>query len=72
MVGCLPVGPPHDHLLVVGGIASVHDVARRLGAELTLVKTAAAQTMLSQPMHTRGSSMSPITGTVTVPVWHAR
>ena len=33
------------HLLVVGGIASVHDIARRLGAELTLVKTDAAQTM---------------------------
>ena len=29
----------------VGGIASVHDIARRLGAELTLVKTDAAQTM---------------------------
>ncbi len=34
------------HLLVVGGIATVHDVARRLGAALTLVKTGAAQTML--------------------------
>ena len=38
------------HLLVVGGIATVHGIARRLGAELTLVKTGAAQTML-HPEH---------------------
>ena len=41
------------HLLVVGGIASVHEIARRLGAELTLVKTAAAQTMLAADAYTR-------------------
>ena len=41
------------HLLVVGGIASVHEVARRLGAELTLVKTGAAQTMLAPDAYAR-------------------
>jgi argininosuccinate lyase len=41
------------HLLVVGGIAAVHDVARRLGAELTLVKTSAAQTMLAADAYAR-------------------
>ena len=41
------------HLLVVGGISSVHDIARRLGAELTLVKTAAAQTMLAPDAYVR-------------------
>jgi biotin carboxylase len=41
------------HLLVVGGIASVHDIARRLGAELTLVKTGPAQTMLAPDAYTR-------------------
>ncbi|RDH78076.1 ATP-grasp domain-containing protein [Mycolicibacterium moriokaense] len=40
-------------LLVVGGIASVHDIARRLGAELTLVKTSAAQTMLAPDAYAR-------------------
>lgn len=35
------------HLLVVGGIATVHEAARRHGAELTLVKTSATQTMLA-------------------------
>ena len=41
------------HLLVVGGIASVHEIARRLGAELTLVKTGPAQTMLAPDAYTR-------------------
>jgi biotin carboxylase len=41
------------HLLVVGGIASVHDIARRLGAELTLVKTDVAQTMLAPDAYAR-------------------
>jgi argininosuccinate lyase len=41
------------HLLVVGGISSVHDIARRLGAELTLVKTDPAQTMLASDAYTR-------------------
>ena len=41
------------HLLVVGGIASVHEIARRLGAELTLVKTGPAQTMLAKDAYTR-------------------
>jgi biotin carboxylase len=41
------------HLLVVGGIASVHDIAHRLGPELTLVKTAPAQTMLASDAYTR-------------------
>lgn len=41
------------HLLVVGGIASVHNIARRLGAELTLVKTAAGQTMLASDAYAR-------------------
>ena len=41
------------HLLVVGGIASVHGIARRLGAELTLVKTAPTQTMLPTDAYTR-------------------
>jgi biotin carboxylase len=41
------------HLLVVGGIASVHEVARRLGAELTLVKTGVAQTMLAPNAYAR-------------------
>lgn len=40
-------------LLVVGGISSVHDIARRLGAELTLVKTTAAQTMLEPEAYER-------------------
>lgn len=40
------------HLLVVGGISAVHEVARRLGAELTLVKTG-AQTMLSADEYVR-------------------
>jgi argininosuccinate lyase len=39
--------------LVVGGIASVHDIARRLGAELTLVKTDEAQTMLAPDAYVR-------------------
>jgi argininosuccinate lyase len=41
------------HLLVVGGIAAVHEVARRLGAELTLIKTGAAQTMLAPDAYVR-------------------
>ena len=41
------------HLLVVGGIAAVHEVARGLGAELTLVKTGRAQTMLASDAYTR-------------------
>jgi biotin carboxylase len=41
------------HLLVVGGIASVHEIAHRLGAELTLVKTDAAQTMLAPDAYAR-------------------
>ena len=41
------------HLLVVGGIATVQDVARRLGAALTLVKTGAAQTMLPSEAYVR-------------------
>ncbi len=41
------------HLLVVGGIASVHDIARRLGAELTLVKTGPTQTMLASDAYSR-------------------
>ena len=41
------------HLLVVGGIAAVHGIARRLGAELTLVKTAPTQTMLDSDAYTR-------------------
>ena len=41
------------HLLVVGGIASVHEIARRLGAELTLVKTGASQTMLAPDAYAR-------------------
>src|ERR1700757_2786371 len=41
------------HLLVVGGISAVHEVARRLGAELTLVKTGAAQTMLPSHAYAR-------------------
>jgi biotin carboxylase len=41
------------HLLVVGGIATVHDIARRHGAELTLVKTAPTQTMLESDAYTR-------------------
>jgi biotin carboxylase len=41
------------HLLVVGGIASVHDIARRFGAELTLVKTDTAQTMLGPDAYAR-------------------
>ena len=41
------------HLLVVGGISSVHDIARQLGAELTLVKTDAAQTMLDPESYVR-------------------
>ncbi len=41
------------HLLVVGGIASVHGTARQLGAELTLIKTGTAQTMLAVGAYTR-------------------
>jgi biotin carboxylase len=41
------------HLLVVGGIATVHEIARRLGAELTLVNTAPTQTMLASDAYTR-------------------
>jgi argininosuccinate lyase len=41
------------HLLVVGGIASVHEIAHRFGAELTLVKTDAAQTMLAPDAYAR-------------------
>ena len=41
------------HLLVVGGISSVHEIAHRLGAELTLVKTAASQTMLAADAYAR-------------------
>jgi biotin carboxylase len=41
------------HLLVVGGIATVHEVARRHGAELTLVKTGTAQTMLASDAYAR-------------------
>lgn len=41
------------HLLVVGGISSVHEIAHRLGAELTLVKTDANQTMLAAEVYTR-------------------
>jgi argininosuccinate lyase len=41
------------HLLVVGGISSVHEIARRLGAELTLVKTGVAQTMLASDAYAR-------------------
>jgi biotin carboxylase len=41
------------HLLVVGGISAVHEIARRLGAELTLVKTGAAQTMLAPDAYVR-------------------
>ncbi|MEO3756847.1 hypothetical protein ABGB19_00945 [Mycobacterium sp. B14F4] len=41
------------HLLVVGGIAAVHAVARRRGAELTLIKTGATQTMLAPDAYTR-------------------
>ena len=41
------------HLLVVGGIAAVHEVARGLGAELTLVKTGVAQTMLAPDAYAR-------------------
>jgi argininosuccinate lyase len=41
------------HLLVVGGIASVHGIARRFGAQLTLVKTDAAQTMLAPEQYVR-------------------
>jgi biotin carboxylase len=42
-----------SHLLVVGGISSVHEVARRLGAELTLVKTGVSQTMLAPNAYAR-------------------
>ena len=49
------------HLLVVGGISSVHEIARRLGAELTLVKTEWRK-QCSHPTHMHGSSMSQITG----------
>lgn len=42
-----------SRLLVVGGISSVHGIARRLGAELTLVKTAASQTMLDSDEYAR-------------------
>jgi argininosuccinate lyase len=41
------------HLLVIGGISSVHGIARGLGAELTLVKTADAQTMLAPEAYAR-------------------
>jgi len=41
------------HLLVVGGISAVHEIAHRLGAELTLVKTAASQTMLAADAYAR-------------------
>ena len=41
------------HLLVVGGICVVHEIARRLGAELTLVKTSVAQTMLAPDAYAR-------------------
>src|SRR5215207_235741 len=41
------------HLLVVGGIASVHEIAHRLGAELTLVKTGVSQTMLAPDSYAR-------------------
>ena len=41
------------HLLVVGGISAVHEIARRLGAELTLVKTDVAQTMLAADAYAR-------------------
>jgi biotin carboxylase len=41
------------HLLVVGGISAVHEIARRLGAELTLVKTGVAQTMLAPDAYAR-------------------
>jgi argininosuccinate lyase len=41
------------HFLVVGGIATVHDIARRHGAALTLVKTSASQTMLDPAAYTR-------------------
>src|SRR6478609_8472723 len=41
------------HVLVVGGISSVHEIAHRLGAELTLVKTAASQTMLAADAYAR-------------------
>lgn len=40
-------------LLVVGGISSVHAIARRLGAELTLVKTSTSQTMLESDAYAR-------------------
>jgi biotin carboxylase len=40
------------HLLVVGGISTVHEIARRLGAELTLVKTG-AHTMLAPDAYSR-------------------
>lgn len=41
------------HLLVIGGISSVHGIAHGLGAELTLVKTAGAQTMLAPDAYAR-------------------
>jgi biotin carboxylase len=50
------------HLLVVGGIASVHEVARRHGAELTLVKTGAAQTMLAPDGYARIIDVSEFEG----------
>src|SRR5215217_7495016 len=40
------------HLLVVGGISTVHEIARRLGAELTLVKIG-AHTMLAHDAYAR-------------------
>lgn len=40
-------------LLVVGGISSVHAIAARLGAELTLVRTAPSQTMLDAESYAR-------------------
>jgi argininosuccinate lyase len=51
------------HLLVVGGIATVHDIARRLGAELTLVKTIPTQTMLAEDAYARIVDVSGIEAT---------
>src|SRR4029079_14728335 len=41
------------HLLLVGGISAVHEIAHRLGAERTWVKTAASQTMLAADAYAR-------------------
>lgn len=45
-------------LLVVGGIAAAHRVARDLGAELTLVRYPAAQTMLGEDDYRRVVDLS--------------